>query len=638
MSNSKSVLSYVSSEDILDDSNELTLFISRIGTIILINNRGSEVLNRPKEEIIGMNWFNDFIPDSHSDKVLVEFSNNLSLPEKPVFQQEYPVLSTLNTEHSVSMQNRIITDEDDIVMCILVSGHVTDDSEKRSDELIRNEEMYRSVVEHSNDAIIIHINGIIVFANSTAVKLTGYENDVFLGTNVLDYVSSDYKPLVLKNMNDRMSGRDSPSIYEIKVIKKDGGTIYVEINVSIIQYEGEQAFMVLFRDLSERRILEEQLRQSQKMEAIGQLAGGVAHDFNNILQVINGYTELAITSLEEADPLQDMLRQISMAGDRASSLVSQLLTFSRNQLIVTRILDINEVIAEHLSMLERLIGENITLEFDSSEDIELINADRAMLGQILMNICLNSRDAMPDGGKIIVKTEQVSLDSEFCMTNPSAEAGLYVMMSISDNGSGMDEDTLSRIFEPFFSTKGISEGTGLGLSTVYGIVIQHDGLITANSKIGVGSTFSVYFPLADKNTKIEDQATDYEILDDASKTIVITEDDESVRNLASEILVEAGHEVITASNGEEAVLLITDSPNSVDLVILDVIMPVLGGYDAADRIRAIRPDMPLIFCSGYSKGPHNNKHRNLERSRFLSKPYSMALLLNAINELFAETM
>jgi len=635
MKNSGSVLTFVSINDLLRDSDELVLFISRTGTIILINNRGSEILGIPTDEITGKNWFKDFVPDSARKRVFDEFRSNLNDPEISVFNQDYAVHHSDETDKQISWYNRVVKDEDGIVMCILVSGHLVDKSFDSQDEYIST---YRTIVENSNDAIIVHKDGIIVFVNNTAKRITGYLEEEFYGSEFLDFISTEYKSAVLKNMTDRTAGKDSPPLYDIEILRKDGDIIPAEISVSTIHYDGEPAHMVILRDLSNRYSLEKQLRQAQKMEAVGQLAGGVAHDFNNILQVINGYTELARGSLEEDNPVQEMLQQVSQAGERASSLVRQLLTFSRNQLIVTRVLDLNEVINEHLTRLKRVLGENIMLEFQASKKAIYINSDQAMIGQILLNIFLNARDAMPDGGEIRVRTKRVFLDNEFCKTTPSAGQGHYAMLSISDTGCGMDEETLRRMFEPFFSTKGITVGTGLGLSTVFGIVTQHDGIITANSEPDKGTRFQIYLPIVDKDTIIEELLPEHEVIPEESKTIVITEDDDTVRNLASAVLTEAGHEVITAANGEEAVILISDSPDSVDLVVLDVIMPVLGGYEAAEKIRAIRPDIPLIFCSGYSKGKNNKDiDRKVESSRFLSKPYTMAQLLNTISELFAET-
>ena len=636
MNNIASFLSYAPMETVLRDLDELSVFISRTGAIISVNRRGSEILGISEEEISGKNWFVDYVPASCSKDACDEFQLKLSNKEESVFIQDYQVICIDNVEKPFSMNNRIIKDNDGIVMCVLVSGHETRTETAQQDE---NQTFYKTLVEKSNDAIIIHKDGIIRFVNHNTCNATGYTEDELIGLNVLDLVTDRFRPVVQKHMISRISGIDSPSIYEIEILNKSFNVIPAEINVSSIQYEGERVFMVIARDLSDRRHLEEQLLHSQKMEAIGRLAGGVAHDFNNILQVVTGYTELAQSTLDEDSPLQEMLLQVSQAGERAGSLVNQLLTFSRNQLIVTRILNLDEAITENLDTLKRVIGENINLEFLPSCDNCFISSDQNMIGQLLLNICLNARDAMPEGGNISVRTTGVFLDREFCKKNPSSETGEYAMISISDTGCGMDKETLSRIFEPFFSTKGITAGTGLGLSTVYGIVNQHDGIITAESERGKGSTFEIYIPLAHETTLADEESSVSDFNEDASRTIVITEDNENVRNLVSDILSEAGHEVITAANGEEAVLLISDSPDSVDLVVLDVIMPVLGGYEAADQIREIRPDIPVIFCSGYNSKVQDveDSHRNLYRSRFLPKPYSIEQLLQTINELFAES-
>ena len=764
---SNSVLSYISLDELLRDSNQFVFVLDRSGKMILVNDFGSVTLGYRPEEIVGMNLFTDFVPSESREQAAEDFRENLRNAEEAVFLQKYPLTCRDGNTIDCAWQNRIVRDEDGIIMCVLVSGHAegnvrtlpdeisSSDSRYRNlvekslqglviaqddpvrisfasepmheicgytpeelttmdqDEIIElihpedrkkffetfrkrisgeeppsrseyrimhrdgdlrwvalystlteyegepatqtvflditeskqalealreSEEKYRNVVENSNDAIIIHRDGIIVFANTKAMELTGYTQVEFLGNSVLDYVTDESRSMIIKYMTDRISGFGAPEIYSIEVVASDESTIPVEVNVSQIQYEGQQAYLVIFHDLSERQELEDQLRQAQKMDAVGQLAGGVAHDFNNILQIINGYSELAESTLDKDSPAYTMLKQISEAGERAGDLVKQLLAFSRNQLIVTRVLELNSVISEHLNMLKRVIGEDIVLDFSSSSEPLYVNADPSMMGQILLNICLNARDAMPDGGEISVGTERTELDRQFCETHPSADPGEYAVISISDNGHGMDRETLSRIFEPFFSTKGITAGTGLGLSTVYGIVTQHDGAITAESEKEMGSTFRVYLPISDSPEEIENIPQEYEMEEGESKTIIITEDDENVRNLTREILMEAGHEVITASNGEEAVLLIKDSPESVDLVILDVVMPVMGGYEAAEKIREIRPDIPLIFCSGYRQDRDSDRVDNFkENTRFLSKPYSMSDLLNVMGELFTKT-
>ncbi len=763
MSDSNSVLSFLSKDDILADADVFVLFVARNGKIIRINRRGSEELDIDPGEITGRNWFDDFVAEGET--VRREFTDFLDDPQQDLFRQEYPVGTGDESRISCIWNNRPIRDEDGILMCVVVSGHplegpveypedlVRDAESYRSfmekafagrilfmenplrivfasspteeilgystgeltamgpseisdlfhpdsrDEFLRcftrihdeklagraelgmvrrdgsqvwmaayfsrtvfqeenalqilladmtesrmtylsmreSEEKYRTLVEHSNDSIVIHRDGVIVFANRTACELTGFPMDDILGSSIMNFVAPDYEALVLRNMTNRISGKEVPSIYNIEVLRSEGNNVPVEVNVSEVHYGGKKAYMIILRDLSERRQLEEQIRQSHKMEAIGQLAGGVAHDFNNILQVINGYTELAENSLEEDHPVKEMVRQIAGAGERASELVSQLLLFSRNQVIVTSIVDLNQIVSDHLSMLKRVMGEEISIQMEPSQEPIYVNADHSMMGQILLNICLNARDAMPQGGEITVKTERVYLNSEFCEANKTAQPGYHALLSISDTGYGMDEKTMGRIFEPFFSTKGITAGTGLGLSTVYGIVTQHDGLIMVDSQEGNGATFSIYLPVADRSIEIEEIPQEYEMVETVSRTVIIAEDDENVRNLAYDVLSNAGHEVITASDGQEAVVLVTDSPDSVDLVILDAVMPVMNGFEAADKIREVRPDMPLIFCSGYSREKSSEDvGRFRDNVKFLLKPYSMSQLMTAMNELFSE--
>jgi len=380
---------------------------------------------------------------------------------------------------------------------------------------------------------------------------------------------------------------------------------------------------------AERAQLEVQLRQAQKMEAVGQLAGGVAHDFNNLLQVINGYAEMALTDLDPEHLAHGSVSEITRAGQRAASLVSQLLAFSRRQIMEPAHVDLNEVVAGLLKMLDRIIGEHIDLSFLPSRDLGTILADRGMLEQVLMNLCLNARDAMPGGGTLTIETENVRIDRDYAETHAWAQAGRYVLMTVTDTGTGMDAATLERIFEPFYSTKEPGRGTGLGLATVYGIMDQHGGVIRAYSEPGRGTTFKVYFPVVERRatdvgTKIEGAA------EGGSETILLAEDDVEVRELAQAILERAGYAVLTAADGEEALHVFRRRASEIDLVILDVVMPRLGGREAWERMRELEPGVPALFASGYSE---NAVHTNFVLDAGLSlirKPFARDQLLRAV--------
>jgi len=516
-----------------------------------------------------------------------------------------------------------------ITSLVMISRDITE--RVRSERRIRqSEEKYRSVVEGSRDGIVIHRRGTILFVNDVCQDYTGYRDRELVGRNPVDFIVPEQRAMVLERMQRRARGEDVPVTYEITLRRKDGGRLPTEMSASIIDFEGEPAFIVFLRDISERRELESQLRQAQKMEAVGQLAGGVAHDFNNLLQVITGYTAMAMEALPEDGEARERLREVASAGERAADLVRQLLAFSRNRSISPETMSLEEVINSHLEMLERIIGEDIELSFHWEKDLPLIRGDRGMLEQVLINLFLNARDAMPEGGSIRVSATTARLDAEDCSAYPWTEPGLYAAVCVDDTGAGMSPETLERIFEPFFTTKGQGEGTGLGLSTVYGIVKQHGGIITATSTKGEGTAFRLLLPAAKEGSEQPKEAGgDHPAGGD--ETILIAEDNGEVRALLAEILEAAGYRVRTCANGRRASEKYISADVRPDLVILDIIMPEMGGLEAAERILEADPDARIILCSGYS-----NRATEISldgRYAFLRKPYTRREILTAVRGL-----
>jgi len=379
----------------------------------------------------------------------------------------------------------------------------------------------------------------------------------------------------------------------------------------------------------EREEMQHQLLQSQKMEAIGQLAGGVAHDFNNMLQVIMGHAQMIADTCREPEAVQNV-SEILEGARRASELTRQLLLFSRRQVMSLQTLDFNDLVENMLRMIRRLIGEHIRFEWLPGAAVGSVRADPGMMEQVLMNLCVNARDAMPQGGVLTIETMNVVIDSDYCALHAWARPGRFVLLSVTDSGEGMSREVLDRVFEPFFTTKEEGRGTGIGLATVYGIVKQHDGMISAYSETGKGSLFKVYLPMTEQKarkvgSRLEGTAVG------GTETILLAEDDDLVRDLARTILEKAGYTVLEAVDGQEAVSVFQANP-SVDLLILDVIMPRLGGHDALDRIREIRPDIPALFSSGYSENAiHTNfvLHKGLA---LVQKPYSADVLLRAVRK------
>ena len=506
---------------------------------------------------------------------------------------------------------------------------------KSAQEALRiSNEKYRSVIENSMDAIVIvRTNGKIEFSNPTASQLIGYTNEEFIGRNILNYVVSEFRESILERMSHDKEEETESCIYKISISRKDGTCLPVEVNSAIINFEGDTAYLLFLRDISTREILEEQLLQSQKMEAVGQLAGGVAHDFNNLLQVISGYTEIAREILEADNPVQDDLYEIAVACERAVTLVRRLLAFSRRQVINQKKLELNSVIAEHLKMLKRVISEDIQLDFHPGDNLDPLYADRGMIEQILMNLCLNARNAMPDGGRIIVETDNFNADEEFRSVHSWAESGRYILFSISDTGCGMNNDTLKHIFEPFFSTRHDEGGTGLGLSTVYGIVKQHKGMITAYSEPEEGTTFRIYLPVSEKGMDDGEIIADRISAEGGSETILFAEDDEKICSYSKRILEEAGYTVFTVKDGIEAVEFFNANSDRIDIVILDVVMPNLDGYRAERLIHDIRPGIPVLFISGYSGKKLSKESDNSENViPLLVKPYARTTLLGTIRK------
>jgi PAS domain S-box-containing protein len=389
-------------------------------------------------------------------------------------------------------------------------------------------------------------------------------------------------------------------------------------------------------DITERVLLEEQFRQAQKMESVGQLAGGVAHDFNNLLQVIQGYTMLARDdTLSPAERLAN-LDEVLSAAERAAQLTRQLLAFGRRQPLQKVDTNLNELVSGWLKMMRRLIGEQIEIVFLPEAKLRNVRCDRSQIEQVLLNLCVNARDAMPQGGRITLESSNVLIDTTYRREHPWTTPGHYVALQVSDTGCGMDPDTLERIYEPFFTTKPKDQGTGLGLAVVYGIIKQHDGLIEVWSEPGKGTTFRVCLPAAARSASVE-ASRRQRTSTRGSETILLAEDEATVRQLAIRVLESAGYRVLAASNGEEAIQLFAEHAAEVDLVLLDVVMPKLGGQDTYERLARLKPGLPVLFCSGYSGPPPQNGQSHIKAGNFLYKPYVAEDLLRMIRDRLIET-
>jgi PAS domain S-box-containing protein len=512
---------------------------------------------------------------------------------------------------------------------------------KQAEEALRAAEArYRDLFENANDIIYTHdLLGNFTSINKAAERLTGYARAEIIGTNITQLVAPEYQPHVREIMANTLKDKTSEATYELELVCKHGARLPVEAHTRLI-YEGEQPAGVqgIARDTSERkhaeavrRSLEEQLFQSQKMESIGTLAGGVAHDFNNLLTAILGNTQLARARLEPDAPLYQRLVEIEKAANRATLLTGQLLAFSRRQQLERKVIDPNETLSNFGRMLRRIIGEDIELHVKTAPNLPPIFADSVQIEQVIMNLAVNARDAMPEGGQLTIETHQVQLDEAFCQQHPWAKPGQYVQFVVSDTGAGMDQEVQKRIFEPFFTTKKVGKGTGLGLAVVYGIVKQHDGLIHVYSEVGQGTTFKIYLPAARRAVAAEDRATEPE-LRGGTETILLAEDEEVLRKLGEEVLVGLGYTVLLAADGLEAIELYQAHRDEVALVMLDVVMPHLGGRETYERIRASGSQVPVIFMTGYSAEMTRSTFIAETGATLLQKPYTVDALGRKVAE------
>jgi signal transduction histidine kinase/CheY-like chemotaxis protein len=414
--------------------------------------------------------------------------------------------------------------------------------------------------------------------------------------------------------------------------RKDGSAIPVEISIGPLATREGALVTAAIRDITERKQLEQQFRQSQKMEAVGQLAGGIAHDFNNLLTVINGHSEMALQLLKADDPLHSNLEQIKEAGDRAASLTRQLLAFSRKQILEPKVLDLNAIVTNLDKMLQRLIGEGIALQTALAPALGRVKADSGQIEQVLINLAVNARDAMPQGGRLTIEAANVELDGHYAAQHVAVQPGPYVMLAVSDTGCGMDAETQARIFEPFFTTKGQGKGTGLGLSTVHGIVKQSGGYIWVYSEPGRGTTFKIYLPRVDAQAEaLEPHSPRQESLQ-GTETILLVEDEERVRRLARTILAGHGYSVLEAPNGAEALRISEQHSGAIHLLVTDVAMPGMSGREVVARLAPAHPSMKVLYMSGYTDNAIVHHGVLMPGIAFVQKPFTPNGLARKVRE------
>jgi PAS domain S-box-containing protein len=472
--------------------------------------------------------------------------------------------------------------------------------------------------------------------NKGLEQATGYTGEEISRLEPLALIVPDDRPAITKAIEQVFS--TGHTAIESHFLTRDGKEIpYYFKGVQLVTKEGPW-ILVFGIDLSERRRLEGQFRQAQKMEAVGTLAGGVAHDFNNLLTIISGYGEMLLSDLAPTDPARELVAEIHEAAERATGLTRQLLAFSRHTVLDPRVVNLNDLVRENEKMLRRLIGEDVELTAVLDPALAPVRVDPGQIGQVIMNLAVNARDAMPTGGKLTIETATAQLDDTFAVAQPEARPGRYVLLSVTDTGSGMSPAVQAHIFEPFFTTKGPGKGTGLGLATVYGIVKQSGGFVVVHTELGHGARFTCYFPVAEDRAAADESARPVtpaatEVAARGTETILLVEDEDALRSIVRLALQRCGYTVLEASQGTAALRLAEQHEGPLHLLITDVVMPVLGGRELVERIARLRPDIKILYLSGYTDDAVV-RHGVLQADvAFLQKPFTMVALANKVRQI-----
>jgi PAS domain S-box-containing protein len=590
-----------------------------------------------EEEILGRGFGETLISPNNPPELIQDF--HVSMRRDGRWRGECLLRRKDGSEFPISLSLSTLRDpEGRVTGSFAISQNITE-QRGLADRVIR----LASALEHNAEMICMSDDkGICTFVNDALVRATGFREEEMVGKSFAETIFSPNNPPNLQRELQNGIVREGKWRGECLQRRRGGPDLPISLSVSVLRDKDGRvtgAFAIA-QDITERRELEERLRRAHKMEAVGQLAGGIAHDFNNLLMVIMGYAGDLAERLDESDPLRRKADEICRAGRRAASLTRQLLAFSRQQVLSPRVLNLNVIVEDLHKMLVRVIGENIELVADLAADLGSVKTDQGQMEQVIVNLAVNARDAMPEGGEVTIQTSNFEVDSAFARLHPEMSPGAYVRLVVKDTGTGMDTETQSRIFEPFFTTKERGKGTGLGLATVYGVVKQSQGFIWVYSEPGKGSTFEVLLP----RVRIAAEPPQALTADMAApkiaprtETILLVEDDEALRNLVVRSLKGHGYSVLPAANGTEALVVVGDFGGKVDLLLTDVAMPGMSGPQVADRILALNPEIKVLYMSGYPEFAAKHEDLLKQGRQFLNKPLTLADLARKVGEMLDNT-
>ncbi len=610
--------------DLFENSPDAIFVEDLKGNVLDVNLAASQLHGVPREQLIGKNAIEQLVPPNRVEEVRRNFEK---LASGKISRVEGESLIAGGRVTPVEIRANLVVYEGKSALLL----HVRDVTERRATQtaLQSSETLFRSVWENSADGMrLTDENGTTVAVNEAFCKLVGLKQDELEGkVFTIIYSESESTREMLERYRSNYKTHEFNDTREYHYTLHNGREVVLEVNNSFIELHGQpQLTLSLFRDITAQRRLEEQFRQSQKMEAIGQLAGGVAHDFNNILTVIQGHASLLATGkLGELE--QKSATQIMQAASRAAGLTRQLLTFSRRQLIQPKRLDMNKIVGNMTNMLGRLLGEDIALQLNYCQAPPIVEADAGMMEQILLNLAVNARDAMPRGGQLAIRLTLTEVDDAYIARQPDARTGNFVCISVTDTGTGIAPENLPRIFEPFFTTKEVGKGTGLGLATVYGIVKQHQGWIELESHINKGTTFRIYIPYLSGDTSVIEKPTTAITVRGGQEGVLLVEDERPVRELVARVLERYGYKIFQADTGADALEVWSEHKNEIQLVLTDLVMPNnMNGRELAEKLWAQSPGLKVIFTSGYSADIVGKDFKLEPDLNFLQKPYQPQML------------
>jgi PAS domain S-box-containing protein len=624
---------------ILESMQESYFEIDLKGNYTFFNDSLCEDHGYSRQELMGMNYKAYTTPETA--KRAYQFFNEIYRTGRPKRILDHEIIRKDGSRRMIDMSVSLMRSPSGEPSGFWGMGRDVTDRIEAEQALKKSEERYRTILDTMEEGYFEDdLKGTLTFVNDAACRLMGYDRDELIGMNYRNYSSPETARQMYEVYHRIFESGNPEFMMDYEIIRKDGSVRTHQANAALLRDQAgrPKGFRVLARDITERKRaedekakLEAQLLQAQKMESVGRLAGGVAHDFNNMLSVILGYTELIKLRLEPDNPLLHDLMEIERAAGRSKDITAQLLAFSRKQIISPRPMNLNDLISSTQKTLARLIGEDIDLRFYPGEGLWSIRFDLSQMEQILVNLAVNARDAMPHGGKLTIETANILMNEDYCRVHLGSTPGPYVLLAVSDNGSGMDKETLQNVFEPFFTTKEIGKGTGLGLATVYGIVQQNNGFINVYSEQGQGTTFKIYLPRSMDGVEVSEEILQQPVASGSGKVLLV-EDDDLMRKMTTDMLETIGYSVLAVGSPLEALSICEEKDARFDLVITDVVMPGMSGRELRDKLGIIRPDIKVLFMSGYTSNVIVHHGVLEEGVHFIQKPFSLNDFARKIQE------